>query len=101
MEMNIKQYFLVERDPNGQETCLVKNYGNGFNRGGTPQSAHKFLKEEDAKAACTVQNTLATIFGNNTFTYYVEEIISRTKKQQDGQDLVEETTDTTEIAETE
>lgn len=98
MDMNIKQYFLVERDEKGQETCLVKNYGNGFNKGGTPQSAHKFMNEADAKTACTVQNTLATIFGNNTFTYYVEETISRTKKQQDGQNYVE---DTEEVSETE
>ncbi|MGO1990119.1 hypothetical protein [Mammaliicoccus vitulinus] len=91
MEMNIKQYFLVERDSNSQESCLIKNYGNGFNRGGTPQSAHKFSSEEDAKTSCTVQNTLATIFGNNTFTYYVEETITRVKKQDNGTELAEET----------
>jgi len=89
MEMNIKQYFLVERDEKGQETCLIKNYGNGFNKGGTPQSAHKFSNEADAKTSCTVQNTLASIFGNNTYTYYVEETITRVKKQQDGQDYIE------------
>ncbi|MCJ1785178.1 hypothetical protein [Mammaliicoccus sciuri] len=94
MEMNIKQYFLVERDQNGQETCLLKNYGNGFNRGGTPQNAHKFMNEADAKTSCTVQNTLATIFGDNTYTYYVEETITRIKKQQDGQDYVEDTEET-------
>ncbi|WP_315293441.1 MULTISPECIES: hypothetical protein [Mammaliicoccus] len=90
MEMTITQYFLVERDETGRETCLTKNYGNGFNRGGTPQSAHKFNKESDAKSACTVQNTLAVLFGNNTFTYYVEENITRNKKKEDGQDYVEE-----------
>lgn len=94
MEMSITQYFLVERDPNGQETCLINNYGNGFSRGGTPQNAHKFMNESDAKTACTVQNTLATIFGNETYTYYVAENISRTKKQQDGQNYVEETEET-------
>lgn len=91
MEMNIKQYFLVERDEKGQETCLIKNYGNGFSRGGTPQSAHKFLNEEDAKKACMVQNTLSSIFGNNSYTYYVEEHIQRTKKQDNGEEYVEDT----------
>ncbi|WP_323705346.1 hypothetical protein [Mammaliicoccus sciuri] len=90
MEMTIKQYFLVERDEKGQETCLIKNYGNGFNKGGTPQSAHKFMNEADAKTACTAQNTLATIFGNNTFTYYVEERIERNKKRQNGEPYIEE-----------
>lgn len=94
MEMNITQYFLVERNENGQETCLVKNYGNGFNKGGTPQSAHKFMSESDAKTACTVQNTLSSIFGNNTFTYYVEERIERNKKQQNGEPYIEEVEET-------
>lgn len=90
MEMNITQYFLVEREPSGEETCLIKNYGNGFSRGGTPQNAHKFINESDAKTVCSLQNTLASIFGNDTFTYYVEENITRTKKQQDGQEFVDD-----------
>ncbi|MCJ0933691.1 hypothetical protein MTW76_01730 [Mammaliicoccus sciuri] len=96
MEMNSKQYFLVERDPNGQETCLIKNYGNGFSRGATPQSAHKFKTEGEAKKACKAQNMLAELFGTNFKTYYVAEQIDRFKHNPDGTDYVEPETSTSE-----
>ncbi|MFK5673269.1 hypothetical protein ACI6CX_02815 [Mammaliicoccus sciuri] len=96
MEMTITQYFLVERDETGKETCLVKNYGSGFNRGATPQSAHKFKSEEDAKTACKAQNMLAELFGTNFKTYYVAEQIERSKHNPDGTDYVEPETSTTE-----
>ncbi|MEB7782289.1 hypothetical protein [Mammaliicoccus sciuri] len=89
MEMAITQYFLVERDETGKETCLVKNYGSGFNRGATPQSAHKFKTEEEAKTACKAQNMLAELFGTNFKTYYVAEQIERSKHNPDGTDYVE------------
>ncbi|MCD8882642.1 hypothetical protein MXE91_11870 [Mammaliicoccus sciuri] len=96
MEMTITQYFLVERDETGKETCLVKNYGSGFNRGATPQSAHKFKTEEEAKTACKAQNMLAELFGTNFKTYYVAEQIERSKHNPDGTDYIEPSTSTEE-----
>ncbi|UBH12416.1 hypothetical protein [Macrococcus armenti] len=94
MTEKIQEFYLVERNINGQESALTRNYSNGFVSGATPETAFKFESEEQAKQFCKVQNMLASIFDNGTKTFYVKQDIERTKFTEDGQ-VVEGTTEET------
>lgn len=94
MTEKIQEFYLVERNSSGSESCLTRNYSNGFVSGATPNSAFKFKEEEQAKQFCKMQNMLASIFDNGTKTFYVKQDITRTKYTEDGQ-VVEETTEET------
>lgn len=94
MTEKIQEFYLVERNINGQESCLTRNYSNGFVSGATPSNAFKFKEEEQAKQFCKMQNMLASIFENGTKTFYVKQDVERTKYTEDGQ-VVEETTEET------
>ena len=94
MTEKIQEFYLVERNSSGSESCLTRNYSNGFVSGATPNSAFKFKEEEQAKQFCKMQNMLAGIFDNGTKTFYVKQDITRTKYTEDGQ-VVEETTEET------
>lgn len=87
MTEKIQEFYLVERNINGQESALTRNYSNGFVSGATPNSAFKFKEEEQAKQFCKVQNMLASIFDNGTKTFYVKQDITRTKYTEDGQEV--------------
>lgn len=90
MTEKIQEFYLAERSASGSESCLTRNYSNGFVAGATPENAFKFKEEEQAKQFCKVQNMLASIFDNGTETFYVKQDIERTKFTEDGQ-VVEET----------
>ena len=94
MTEKIQEFYLVERNASGSESCLTRNYSNGFVAGATPNNAFKFKEEEQAKQFCKMQNVLAGIFDNGTKTFYVKQDIERTKYTEDGQ-VVEETTEET------
>ncbi|HCD19392.1 hypothetical protein C7R57_03285 [Macrococcoides caseolyticum subsp. caseolyticum] len=94
MTEKIQEFYLVERNSSGSESCLTRNYSNGFVSGATPNTAFKFKEEEQAKQFCKMQNMLAGIFDNGTKTFYVKQDITRTKYTEDGQ-VVEETTEET------
>ncbi|MCD8797378.1 hypothetical protein [Mammaliicoccus sciuri] len=94
----IKEFYLVEVNKNGEESALMQNYSNSFIRGANPNTAYKFKDETQVQQVCKMQNMLASIFQNGTKTYYVEQDITRNKKQEDGQDYVDVTE---EVSETE
>ncbi|WP_041636121.1 hypothetical protein [Macrococcoides caseolyticum] len=87
MTEKIQEFYLVEKNIDGQESALTRNYSNGFVSGATPNSAFKFKEEEQAKQFCKVQNMLASIFDNGTKTFYVKQDITRTKYTEDGQEV--------------
>lgn len=89
MAEKIQEFYLVERNIDGEESCLTRNYSNGFVPGATPNTAFKFKDEEQAKQFCKVQNMLAGIFDNGTKTFYVKQDITRTKYSDDGSLLQE------------
>ncbi|UXR70302.1 hypothetical protein MUA26_04005 [Staphylococcus sp. IVB6246] len=84
----ITEFYLVEVNPQGEESPLMRNFSNGFTRGATADSAFKFDSEDQAKEACHLQNMLAKIFKNNTKTYYVKQSIERTKFDESGEPYV-------------
>ncbi|MFO3694358.1 hypothetical protein WER97_11695 [Staphylococcus felis] len=81
------EFYLVERNKNGEESALMQNYSNSFVRGATPNTAFKFEDEEKVKQACKIQNMLAGIFQNSTKTHYVKQDITRTAYDEDGETL--------------
>ena len=81
----ITEYYLVEVNKQGEESCLMQNYSNSFIRGASPNNAYKFKDESQAKQVCGLQNTLASIFQNGTKTYYVKQEITRTSFNQNGE----------------
>lgn len=85
----ITEYYLVEVNKQGDESCLMQNYSNSFVRGATPENAYKFKEEEQVKQVCTMQNMLAKIFNNGTKTYYVKQEIERSKFDEKGESYVE------------
>lgn len=85
-----KEFYLVEVNKNGEEIALMQNYSNSFVRGANPNTAYKFKDEAQVQQVCKMQNMLASIFQNGTKTYYVEQDITRNKKQEDGQEYVED-----------
>ncbi|UXR74672.1 hypothetical protein MUA48_04265 [Staphylococcus sp. IVB6238] len=84
----ITEFYLVEVNPQGEESPLMRNFSNGFTRGVSPDNAFKFETEDEAKQACGLQNMLAKIFKNNTTTYYVKQTIERTKFDESGEPYV-------------
>ena len=80
----LQNFYLVEENESGEESYLMKNYSNSFIPTVSPENAFKFKTEEMAKKACTMQNMLAEVFGNNTKTYYIKQDITRTKYDQTG-----------------
>ncbi|QIN27795.1 hypothetical protein GJU84_11935 (plasmid) [Staphylococcus chromogenes] len=86
----ITEYYLVEVDKRGEESCLMQNYSNSFVRGASPANAYKFTDEEQVKQVCAMQNMLAGIFNNGTKTYYVKQDVTRTKFDEQGQPYSEE-----------
>lgn len=84
MENKVTEFYLVEVDKRGEESCLMQNYSNSFVRGASPANAYKFTDEEQVKQVCAMQNMLAGIFSNGTKTYYVKQDITRNKFTQDG-----------------
>ncbi|HEY4544713.1 MAG TPA: hypothetical protein VIG40_08750 [Tissierellaceae bacterium] len=89
MAEKIQEFYLVERNMHGDESCLTKNYSNGFVAGATPENAFKFKDEEQAKQFCKMQNMLAEIFQNGAKTFYVKQDIERIKYTDDGKVVVE------------
>lgn len=79
------EFYLVEKDKNREESCLMKNYSNGFSRGASPANAFKFAEEAQVKKVCTMLNELAQIFNNGTKTYYVKQDVTRTKFDEKGE----------------
>jgi len=92
MTEKIQEFYLVERNASGSESCLTRNYSNGFVSGATPNTAFKFKDEEQAKQFCKMQNMLASIFENGTKTFYVKQDVERTKYDANGEVVVEEET---------
>ncbi|WP_194746493.1 hypothetical protein [Staphylococcus chromogenes] len=86
----ITEYYLVEVDKRGEESCLMQNYSNSFVRGASPANAYKLTDEEQVKQVCAMQNMLAGIFNNGTKTYYVKQDVTRTKFDEQGQPYSEE-----------
>lgn len=89
----ITEYYLVEVDKRGEESCLMQNYSNSFVRGASPNTAYKFTDEEQVKQVCAMQNMLAGIFNNGTKTYYVKQDITRSSFDEKGEPYVEERED--------
>lgn len=89
MTKKIEEFYLVERNSSGIESCLTRNYSNGFVSGATPENAFKFKTEDQAKQFCKMQNMLADVFQNGTKTFYVKQNIERTKYTDDGKVAVE------------
>ncbi|UXR75592.1 MULTISPECIES: hypothetical protein [unclassified Staphylococcus] len=85
----ITEFYLVEVNPQGEESPLMRNFSNGFTRGVSPDNAFKFETEDEVKQACGLQNMLAKIFKNNTKTYYVKQSIERAKFDENGELYVE------------
>ncbi|EGQ3888055.1 hypothetical protein O0D86_00385 [Staphylococcus pseudintermedius] len=81
----ITEFYLVEVNVQGEESCLMQNYSNSFVRGASPNSAYKFKDEEQVKKVCSMQNMLASIFNNGTKTYYVKQDITRNKFSEKGE----------------
>ncbi len=81
----ITEFYLVEVNAQGEESCLIQNYSNGFVRGASPNSAYKFKDEEQVKKVCSMQNMLASIFNNGTKTYYVKQDITRNSFDEKGE----------------
>ncbi|CAD7359865.1 hypothetical protein [Staphylococcus schleiferi] len=81
----ITEFYLVEVNERGEESCLMQNYSNSFVRGASPNSAYKFKDEEQVKKVCSMQNMLATIFNNGTKTYYVKQDITRNSFDEKGE----------------
>jgi len=90
MAEKIEEFYLVERNSSGIESCLTRNYSNGFVSGATPENAFKFKTEDQAKQFCKMQNMLSEVFQNGTKTFYVKQNIERTKYTDDGK-VVEDT----------
>lgn len=88
MEEKITEYYLVEVNKQGEESCLMQNYSNSFIRGASPSTAYKFKDEEQVKKVCAMQNMLAQIFSNGTKTYYVKQDITRNKFNESGEPWV-------------
>ncbi|MDU0465814.1 hypothetical protein [Staphylococcus chromogenes] len=86
----ITEYYLVEVDKRGEESCLMQNYSNSFVRGASPNNAYKFKDEEQVKKVCAMQNMLAGIFGNGSKTYYVKQEIDRSNFNEEGEPYVRE-----------
>lgn len=89
----ITEYYLVEVDKRGEESCLMQNYSNSFVRGASPNTAYKFTDEEQVKQVCTMQNMLAGIFKNGSKTYYVKQDITRSSFDEKGAPYVKERED--------
>ncbi|MEB7451603.1 hypothetical protein NGB74_11420 [Staphylococcus chromogenes] len=89
----ITEYYLVEVDKRGEESCLMQNYSNSFVRGASPNTAYKFTDEEQVKQVCAMQNMLAGIFNNGTKTYYVKQDITRSSFDEKGAPYVKERED--------
>ncbi|PTH71327.1 hypothetical protein, partial [Staphylococcus agnetis] len=81
----ITEYYLVEVDKRGEESCLMQNYSNSFVRGASPNTAYKFKEEEQVKQVCVMQNMLAGIFKNGAKTYYVKQDITRNSFDEKGE----------------
>ncbi|MCO4353402.1 hypothetical protein [Staphylococcus agnetis] len=81
----ITEYYLVEVDKRGEESCLMQNYSNSFVRGASPNTAYKFKEEEQVKQVCAMQNMLAGIFKNGAKTYYVKQDITRNSFDEKGE----------------
>ncbi|NHA36199.1 hypothetical protein C1O33_05430 [Staphylococcus schleiferi] len=81
----ITEFYLVEVNSQGEESCLMQNYSNSFVRGASPNSAYKFKDEEQVKKVCSMQNVLASIFNNGTKTYYVKQDITRNSFDEKGE----------------
>lgn len=81
----IIEYYLVEVDKRGEESCLMQNYSNSFVRGASPNTAYKFKEEEQVKQVCAMQNMLAGIFKNGAKTYYVKQDITRNSFDEKGE----------------
>ncbi|UXS76377.1 hypothetical protein [Staphylococcus chromogenes] len=90
MENKLTEYYLVEVDKRGEESCLMQNYSNSFVRGASPANAYKFTDEEQVKQVCAMQNMLAGIFNNGTKTYYVKQDITRSSFDEKGVPYVKE-----------
>lgn len=86
----ITEYYLVEVDKRGEESCLMQNYSNSFVRGASPNTAYKFTDEEQVKQVCAMQNMLAGIFNNGTKTYYVKQDINRSSFDEKGEPYTQE-----------
>lgn len=86
----ITEFYLVEVDKRGEESCLMQNYSNSFVRGASPNTAYKFKDEEQVKQVCTMQNMLAKIFNNGTKTYYVKQEIDRSNFDEKGEPYIKE-----------
>ncbi|MGV3032438.1 hypothetical protein [Staphylococcus chromogenes] len=86
----ITEFYLVEVDKRGEESCLMQNYSNSFVRGASPNNAYKFKDEEQVKKVCAMQNMLAGIFNNGSKTYYVKQEIDRSKFDESGDPYVRE-----------
>lgn len=96
----ITEYYLVEVDKRGEESCLMQNYSNSFVRGASPNTAYKFKEEEQVKQVCAMQNMLAGIFKNGAKTYYVKQDITRNSFDEKGEPYVknrEEDSDSLEV----
>ena len=89
----ITEYYLVEVDKRGEESCLMQNYSNSFVRGASPNTAYKFKEEEQVKQVCAMQNMLAGIFKNGAKTYYVKQDITRNSFDEKGEPYVKERED--------
>ncbi|ALH97288.1 TPA: hypothetical protein PJ751_001830 [Staphylococcus aureus] len=79
------EFYLVEVNKNGEESCLMQNYSNSFIRGASPNTAYKFDDEEQVKKVCSMQNVLSSIFDNGTKTYYVKQEIERSSYDENGE----------------
>lgn len=84
----ITEYYLVEVDKRGEESCLMQNYSNSFVKGASPNTAYKFKDEEQVKQVCAMQNMLAGIFKNGAKTYYVKQDITRNSFDEKGEPYV-------------
>ena len=93
MENKVTEFYLVEVDKRGEESCLMQNYSNSFVRGASPANAYKFTDEEQVKQVCAMQNMLAGIFNNGTKTYYVKQDITRSSFDEKGAPYVKERED--------
>lgn len=97
LERKEQLFYLVEKDnETGKEYPLQKNYNSSsFSRTSTVYNAYKFDTAEKVKSACQLQNSMNEMFGETSIVYYAEENITRTLFNETGENIDNDTTEST------
>ncbi|MDG0818773.1 hypothetical protein M4L90_02575 [Staphylococcus equorum] len=97
LERKEQSFYLVEVDKEtGKEYPMQKVYnGSAFSRTTSTFNAYKFDTSEKAKSACQLQNNMNEMFGETSIVYYAEENITRTLFNETGENIDNDTTEST------